>query len=349
MSLCFTPIISAALALQLPFAVDRAEPGVPLARLSAAPASPALNGDQRAELDALMKDVSDGVAITNEDPELGRDSLRRALSKLEAKPGLTAHDDAAHEVRIDGLLTLARAELALEAEPEAITAIDEAIRIARGENVPVIDYGPSLAKLYELRVAAPEMRPDGSVHVTCTTRCRVVLDGREAGLGTDVLVTGIPLGRHRVRIEPDYAIDGEAFEERFFLAAATTKQVFEYTPPPPPKDAATTDGAEGDDGSAAPAGEQRKLPRWASIVGISVGAVLVGAGAALIAIDGDCPDGTDPMGPDACQNTLATLPIGAALTAVGAGSMVGFSVALGIGEAREKKRKTATAGITIRF
>lgn len=353
MSVPLAPILCALLVVQLPAGsapTASSSAGVPLARLVAAPEGPTLSADQSADLAGLVQAVTDGVAITNEDPELGRDSLRRAIKSLDAKPGLTAHDEAAYRARLDGLLTLARAELALEQEPEAIAAIDEAIRIARGENVPVTDYGPSLAKLYELRVAAPELRPDGSIHVACGSRCRVVLDGREAGLGTDVMITGIPLGRHRIRIEPSYTIDGEAFEERFFLAAATPEQAFEYDPPPPPASAGDPTGdGEANDDPKTPGGRARKLPRWASIVGISVGAVLVAGGAALLAVDGDCPDGSDPAGPDACQNTLATIPIGAALTAIGGASMIGFSVALGIGEARQKKRKTATAGITIRF
>ena len=70
------------------------------------------------------------------------------------------------------------------------------------------------------------------------------------------------------------------------------------------------------------------------------------AGAVLIAMDGKCPDGSNPMSADPCPDVLNTDAVGIALTSVGAATLVGFSIALGIGEARQKK---AGAALTIRF
>ncbi len=294
---------------------------------------------RRAPADDLVTEVRAAAQAAKADPDGGREALRAALARFDAEPSVVAASPEAHAARIDGLLTLAQAELAQDREAEAIAAIDKAIRIARGEPLPSASYGPRLAKLHDLRVAAPELRPAGSLHVTCTVQCRVILDGRTAGEGTDVMITGLPLGGHQLRVEPVAPDIDHHFQTDVLLSNGEPERTIAYeVPEVQPKD---TDAPK-----TAGTAPKRRLPRWAGIVGIGAGAALTIAGAVLIAMDGKCPDGSSPMSGDPCPNVLNTDAVGIALTSVGAATLVGFSIALGIGESRQKK---AGAALTIRF
>ena len=316
-----------AVVLALAPAPARAAPTHATVVLLAAPAADDLVGELRSAIEGAKAD-----------PDGGRETLRTVLERFDAEPSAVAASNDAHAVRIEGLLTLAKAELAQDREAEAIAAIDKAIRIARGEPLPVTGYGARVAKLHDLRVSAPELRPAGSVHVTCSVQCRVILDGRNAGEGTDVMVTGIPLGGHQLRVEPIAPDIDHHFQTDVLLSNGEPERAFEYTVP-------TADAPKDAPAKTATA-KKRRLPRWAGIVGIGAGAALTIAGAVLIAMDGKCPDGSDPMSADPCPDVLNTDAVGIALTSVGAATLVGFSIALGIGEARQKK---AGAALTIRF
>jgi hypothetical protein len=181
------------------------------------------------------------------------------------------------------------------------------------------------------------------MHVTCSVQCRVILDGRAAGQGTDVMVTGVPLGGHQLRIEPMSDDIDHHFQTDVLLSSGEPERTFDYQVPEAGAGTTADDPTRADDRPA----KRRRLPRWAGIVGIGAGAALTIAGAVLIAFDGKCPDGSDPMGADPCLNVLNTDAVGIALTSIGAATLVGFSIALGIGEARQKKQ--ASANLTIRF
>ena len=315
---------------------------IALAPTSAAAAIPVLPVLVAPEATSLVAEMRAAIESAEKNPDSGRAELRAALARFDEEPSVVATSNDAHAARIDGLLALAKAELAVGREADAIAALDKAIRIARGEPLPVAKHGQRLIKLHDLRVGAPELRPNGSLHVTCSVQCRVILDGRTAGHGTDVMITGVPLGGHQLRVEPMAAEIDHHFQTDVMLSNGEPERTYDYRVPEAGTPAKSTVDRAPADATAKP----RKLPRWAGILGIGVGAAVTIAGAVLIAMDGKCPDGSNPRSADPCPDILNTDAVGIALTSVGAATLVGFSVALGVGEARQKK---AGAALTIRF
>jgi hypothetical protein len=311
--------------------------------------APPLSGDERAQLDELVEQLAAGEQKANEAPAEAIEPLQAALARVEELGPLVARSSKAHESRIYALLALARAHLVLDQRKEAAAAMDRAIRVARGDPIPAKLFGPSLVALHDDRVAAEQNHPGGKVVVSCTIACEVLLDERVAGSGTRVEVMNVPFGPHRVHVQAaDGSVD-DVLAESIALSADASEATLDYAvqAPPPGEDI-------GDDDPPPPVGDdvpKRRLPRWAGIVGISVGAAAMIAGGVLIGIDGRCPDGSDPQGEAPCIDVLNTDGAGIGVLVGGAALLTGFSIALGIGEARDKKRRRASAmvGYTFRF
>jgi hypothetical protein len=91
-------------------------------------------------------------------------------------------------------------------------------------------------------------------------------------------------------------------------------------------------------------GGKLEVPRWGSILGISLGVGAIAAGAALVAIDGNCPGGGDPqLDVDSCPNVYNTDAGGAVLISVGVLAVVGMGTVLAITEIQAKRgRGTAS-------
>lgn len=304
--------------------------------------------------DSLSRKLQAAIDATNEDPDVHASALREALDDVAAVPGVVGRNPKLQALRIDGLLYLARALLALDDRDGAVAAIDEAIRVSGGNVASVGNFGPSLEKLYDERRGAPELRPAGAVQVSCSGGpCRVFLDGRVIGTGTDISSTGVPLGPHVIRIEPQAASPDDPFDQQVITLTdgSPSAQLTFTVPGVPDTDGGTEDPtpAEGDSG--------RKLPRWAGILGITLGAVAVAGGAFAMAIDGRCPDlsDADPSAGNACRDVHNSLITGAVVLGVGVGATTGFGIAFGLGEGKDKryaKEKAATSAAlsyTFRF
>lgn len=284
----------------------------------------------------LRAELQAAIDATNEDPELHAPELRRVLDIAAAAPGVVGRDAALQSMRIEGLLYLARALLVLDEPDEATAALDEAIRASGGTVPSVAEFGPSLSALYEERRSAPELKPVGSIEVSCTGGpCRVFLDGRVLGTGMDILSTGIPLGPHVVRIEPQNLTPPEPFEQTSIdLTADAPKASLSLEVPQPPTDTGTRGPkAVGSSDSG------RKLPRWAGILGMTLGGAAIAGGAFAAAINGRCPDLTNPN-PDSgekCRDVHNSLLTGLVVLGIGAGALTGFGIAFGVGEAKDKR------------
>ncbi|MEM6291937.1 MAG: bacterial transcriptional activator domain-containing protein [Myxococcota bacterium] len=288
------------------------------------------------EAAALERKLQAAITAANEDPDVAAAQLRTTLDEVSAAPGVTARSQSLQTLRIEGLLTLARATLVLEERDAAVEAIDEAIRVSGGNVPSVEDFGPSLTALYEERVAAPQLRAVGSLQVSCTSPCRVILDGRVAGTGNNVSVTGIPLGSHVARLEPQTQDPTDFVMKDFVLTDDARSQEYSYEPPveatPPGGTAATTTTQTGVESG-------RTLPRWAGILGMAAGGAALLGGVFALAINGRCPDLSDANREPRCRDVFETLPVGIGLTAAGAGALVGFGVAFGIGEGKDKRAR----------
>ncbi len=285
------------------------------------------------EAAALERKLQAAITAANEDPDVAAAQLRASLDEVAAAPGMTARSQSLQALRIEGLLTLARADLVLDERDAAVDAIDEAIRVSGGNVTSVEDFGPSLTALYEERVSAPELRAVGSLQVACTSPCRVILDGRVAGTGNNVSVTGIPLGSHVARLEPQTQDPTDFVMKDFVLTDDARSQEYSYEPPvdaPLPGGTVTATNEPGGDSG-------RTLPRWAGILGMAAGGAALLGGVFALAINGRCPDLSDASREPRCRDVFETLPIGIGLTAAGAGALVGFGVAFGVGEGKDKR------------
>lgn len=82
------------------------------------------------------------------------------------------------------------------------------------------------------------------------------------------------------------------------------------------------------------------VPRWGSILGVSLGVGAIAAGAAMVAIDGRCPGGGDPTDIDACPDVYNTDAGGAVLISVGALAVLSMGAILTITEIQKKKGRS---------
>lgn len=323
--------------------------------VSVRPPRPAIRAYVDPEAASLTKELRAAITATNEDPDVAAGRLRTAIDAATNAPGVVARDQELYNAWIEGMLTLARADLVLDERGKAIVVVDQAIRVSRGAVPPIEEFGPSLTTLYRERVTAPELRAVGQVHVSCTSRCRVILDGNTAAAaGTDSVVSGIPLGAHVIRIEPQAQPSEDFLQESFTLTDASRTADFSYDPPKPSSAPAHVSAPVTKDDP----GSGRKVPRWASIVGMSVGALGIAAGAVLIATSGGCIDGSDPNSDARCEDVLDNVPLGTGVLVAGAATLVGFTIVLGVGEVKDKRYKQsqkkggpnqATLGVRWRF
>jgi hypothetical protein len=93
------------------------------------------------------------------------------------------------------------------------------------------------------------------------------------------------------------------------------------------------------------------VPRWASITGIGLGVGVLAAGATLVAIDGRCPNGSDPrVDFEGCPSVYNTQAGGAVLISVGALAVISMSTVLAITELKAKRagQRETTAGLRLR-
>lgn len=282
-----------------------------------------------ADVTALLE----GDATDSEATILG---LRQALSRVEAHPFEIADDPSAHRIRVKALLRLAELLVQQGDEEAAAASIDEAIRVVRGDPLPA-GIDPKLEQLVFERLSDPRNAHRGSLHVRCKVPCRVVLDEREVGRGSEISARGIPLGRHRLRIRALSTPD--ATESAAVLLTADAPKhdaIFEGPPKPVIPIADPTDTPQLKRRALVATSEAWKMPRWTSIAGLAVGSALLASGALLLAFDGRCPDLTDPKLEPHCQSVLDTKWAGVGLAAGGGAMMVAFSITLGLGDARQR-------------
>lgn len=278
---------------------------------------------ENAEYRRALENVETTIAATNEDPAFAASQLKDALHQLQQYAVDLANDPDGQRTRTMGMLTLARALLALEDARGAREAMDEAIRTARGDPLPTKQFGPGLAALQKEREGVLAKQGTGAIAVACNSPCRVYINERPSPLeGVD----GLFPGKYRVLIVSE---DGSP-NTRMNVEIAASGQVTNVTHGERKPD-------DGDDGDP----YARIMPVWAEATLIATGAVAVGVGGALIGIAGTCPGGADPNDPDACPQVYTTLEAGIGTLAVGGALLLTGTITLTVDQVRLKKHRNA--------
>jgi hypothetical protein len=288
--------------------------------------------------------VEQAISTANDDPTSGAAVLAEALSRLQADRDRLLEDPIAREVRANAQLTLARARLAKDDEAGAHDALDDVIR-TYGTEVKVDAYGPTLSELFQTRSRALADAGKGTIDVRCDQPCRVLVNE----LPSDGPTTEVFVGSYRVHVESTAAEGPAPLDVALDVTGPTTLHW-----PEPTSAAAQPPGEPADPHPADDASRQnrkRMLPRWAEAVIMVAGAAAVGAGAALIAINGRCPGREDPSDPDACPQVYTTQAPGIGVLAAGGAVLLTGGVLLTVDEVRvgRARAKSVSVGLHLRF
>ena len=329
------------LAALLSFSPPAAAAGEPAPSKAEAPAPQLPDSTQQAsnaEYQAALARVETAMKMANEDPASGSTQLRDALNLLQGFAPQLAMNPEGQELRTQAQLTLARALLATNDADGARAAMDEAIRTSRGDPLPTKSFGPGLTALHRERQGVLEKQGAGAIEIVCNKPCRVFINERPTQHRTDGLVPG----SYRLWIE---ATDGsEPGIQRLVEIESGNVFKLEFGRVVEPSD---------DDGPK-PNPKPKKhriLPRWADVLLMSAGAVAVGAGATLWAIDHKCPDLSDPLVMPQCPEVYYTKTAGIVTVAGGGALLLTGTVLLSIDEVRVANQRGTQASLmwTFRF
>jgi hypothetical protein len=309
---------------------------------AAQPPAPSVEAatDPAGYTDALER-VRTAQQMANDEPERGVVQLRDALQLLQEFGPTLAKDPEGQDVRMMGQLTLARALLAIEDADGARDAMDEAIRTARGDPLPVKSLGPGLTALYRERSGVLAKQTTGAIAVECLVACRVYINERPTAQRTDKLIPG----SYRVWVE---STDGSEMAVKLVVDVGEVPVAalkFGNEPEVP---------AKGDTTPRTPRDKSKRImPRWAEIMLMSAGAVAVGAGATLWAIEGKCQDLSDSTVMPYCETVYIkqNQTAGIAMVAAGGVAFLTGTILLTVDEVRigQARGNTVALNWTLRF
>jgi hypothetical protein len=296
----------------------------PPAEAASDPPVPSVSADPaQREYEEALERVRTAQRMANEDPQRGSVQLRDALQLLLGHGIRLAKDPEGQDLRTMAQLTLARSLLATDDADGARDAMDDAIRTARGDPLPIKQFGPGLAALHKERAGALAKQGAGSIAVECRIPCRVYINERPTQASTE----GLVLGRYRVWIEANDASQADVRTIVDLQADQTATIEFGIKP-------------QGPDGPDNPKPAfKRIMPRWAEVVLMSAGAVAIGTGAALWAIDGSCPGGADPNDIVACPQVYITKTAGIVTLVAGSAAFLTGTITLSVDEVRVGRQR----------
>jgi hypothetical protein len=301
------------------------------------PPAPSASADPaQREYEESLERVRTAQRMANEDPQRGSVQLRDALQLLLGHGIRLAKDPEGQDLRTMAQLTLARSLLATDDADGAREAMDDAIRTARGDPLPIKQFGPGLAALHKERAGALAKQGVGTIAVQCQIPCRVFINERPTQASTEGLVHG----RYRVWIEANDASQADVRTIVELQPDQTATIEFGIKPQVP----------DGPNDNPKPKFD-RVMPRWAEVVLMSAGAIAIGTGAALWAIAGSCPDGADPNDVEACPLVYITKPAGIATVVAGSAVFLSGAITLSIDEVRVGQQRGSEVALvwTTRF
>lgn len=304
------------------------------------PPAPTLQESTNADYQAALQRIRAAQQIANQNPARGARGLRDALNVLlQNFRRELATDPEGQSLRTMAQLTLARALLASNDAEGARKVMDEAIRTSRGDPLPTKSFGPGLVALHRERDGVLAKTGAGSLEIKCHTPCRVFINERP----TQERTGGLVPGSYRLLIE---ASDGSEDPVHKFVEIDHDQQVVKLE-----FGKVETKVIPEGTGEEPRGARERLLPRWADVLLMSVGAAVIGTGAALWAIDGSCPKGADPNDTAACPQVYTTKVAGIATVATGSALFLSGTVLLTVDEIRVGRQRGTQASLvwTFRF
>jgi hypothetical protein len=316
--------------------------------LSVQPPAPRLLVTQEPETaaaggyDEALVAIDEANTAVNRDPEANLATLEQAITRLLEFGVQVASDPKGREALDLSQLNLARALLMTEAKDRAAEVMDDVLRSAQDRKLPVKRFGPTLASFYDERQKLLDAQGTGSLQVHCFVACRVVIDEHAATTESGPLY----LGKHRVWVE---AADGSEppLRTTVELTEAGVAQVLDYP-------AAAKDDCESplpptvvETPKPEPTTPKRILPRWAEITVLTLGVGAVAAGGVLLAMDGNCPGGGDPVADaGSCPEVFESTAAGLVSIGVGSAFLLAGTITLAIDEVRVGKQTGRQAMLT---
>lgn len=276
---------------------------------------------------ALQRDLEQARLRADSDDEL--EELATALERLHEHAPTVAGDRALQEARMVGYLTLARGYLARDDVAAAGVVVDEAIRVARGQEIPSATYGPSLHAFVQGRY---ESRPAGrsTLEVVCNVPCQIYLDETR----TDSRTANLVPGTYRLWVTSE---GGPRLRRAVDVESSPSVETIHYegypaaTPVPATAEPAAREDLEPPTRGPSAADERlRVAPRWAELVGLGVGVALTVTGSVLASLGPTCV----PLDGDPCSAKRRYDTAGIPLIAVGAALTVAGGVTLAVDEVR---------------
>ncbi len=287
---------------------------------------------ERTRLDAITRQLQDAEERSAKTPSEGAAALRDALEHAQEDPVLLAKSDAARRAQRYARLALVRSLLATGERDAAAGLLDDMLAVAGDEPLPAKLFGPSVVELHGERSAAHAKRERAEIVVECAGDCVAIVSDTLLGCAAagKPLHLQMPVGAWRITVADLAAPTHRTASE---LELLPTQSATVRLGAPPDRDGPAHGRPDGTP-------SKRKLPRWAGILGMSVGAAAMITGGVLLGVDGKCPDlKTDPNGPDACSRRLNTDVPGIVMLVGGGAVFTGFTIPFAIGEHRARKRR----------
>ncbi len=280
---------------------------------------------ERSQRDAVVRALIDAEAAATESPLDADAALAAALDDFADIAPLVATDAEAQAARTYAQLAYARTELVRDDPSSAEQRMDQALSEARGAALPADGFGPDLEALHQRRHAALARRQPGRIAIECAQPCVAWVDERPF----DPEGGPLPPGVHRVWVEARAA--GQPVVRQQLRLAAGHTVVVRYQVVAP-----KTRGPTGPSDPPEPATRRRILPRWASVLGLSVGVTAAGTGGVLVGVDHRCPGLADPR-TTPCLRILDTDAGGWTLVGLGTATAVASAIILALDETRARR------------
>lgn len=263
------------------------------------------------------------------------DALTAVVVALQSYPEQLAADLELLDRLGEARLSIAWLHLSRRDKEAAAVAMDEALRSARGRQLPAGRFGQKVLRLYEDRQRVLGDLGSAVIEVDCRVPCQVIINELRSANPSDPLY----LGDYRVWIGArDGSVPWVYHDVNLAEQGETRTLIFQ---PPPELDTSKTQASK-------PDAMKRLLPRWAELLGTGLGVGLAITGAVLLSFNGKCTDGGDPT---ICPRIYHNHPQGFSLLGIGMGVGIASGVLLTVDEVRIGRThgKQAVLGWSVRF